>query len=377
MKIKQYKKIVIVLILICAAILFEGVERGLGRQLSTQQAAAEWSEKKNYAQITCFFSEEAGMTRNMIVPIEYQLRNALQEASEDTSDENGRNLVDCYSSETSLTLYSDRSSITARAFAVGGDFFTFHPLKLLSGNYFDGEDLNDDGVILDENVAWQLFGSNNVAGMYVEINGVQYPVRGVVESDSGYFSKAVDEEAATVYVSYGIVESSGSSSSYTDGNDISGMGSGSTTATIDSYEILIKNPVQRFGYNALKEATGLDESQYVMVENSTRFGVKNRLEILRNFGVRSMSTKKITYPYWENRARGYEDIAALLLVLEGLCLIYPVLYACGRLHFFWKHKKEYGERAKVFFIQLIRQFPIWLKNAKKPGKIFTRKKKTT
>ena len=110
-----------------------------------------------------------------------EIKTALQEASEDTSDVNGRTLVDCYSTKGELTLYSDRASITARAFGVGGDFFTFHPLKLLSGSYFDGEDLNRDGVVIDENVAWQLFGSNNVAGMYVEINGVQYPVRGVVK----------------------------------------------------------------------------------------------------------------------------------------------------------------------------------------------------
>ena len=105
-------------------------------------------------------------------------------------------------------------------------------------------------------------------------------VRGVVESDSGYFSKASDEEAATVYVSYGVVEKNA-------GEEMS-----DNSLPIDSYEILIKNPVQKFGYNALKNAIGLDEKQYEIVENSTRFGLANRLDILKNFGVRSMSTKK-------------------------------------------------------------------------------------
>ena len=49
--------------------------------------------------------------------------------------------------------------------------------------------------------------------MYGEINGVQYPVRGVVKSDKGYFSDAADEEARTVYVSYEILEG-GSGSQY-------------------------------------------------------------------------------------------------------------------------------------------------------------------
>ena len=97
------------------------------------------------------------------------------------------------------------------------EIFHISSAETVVRRYFDGEDLNKDGVVIDENVAWQLFGSNNVAGMYVEINGVQYPVRGVVKSDKGYFSDAADEEAATVYVSYEILE--GRSGSSTGGMD--------------------------------------------------------------------------------------------------------------------------------------------------------------
>ena len=314
MKVKQYRKILLLVLMICAAVLFGCVERALGRQLSTQQIASEWSAEDSYAQISCFFSKDAAVTKDYVIQLEQKLKTALQEASEDTSDVNGRTLVDCYSTKGELTLYSDRASITARAFGVGGDFFTFHPLKLLSGSYFDGEDLNKDGVVIDENVAWQLFGSNNVAGMYVEINGVQYPVRGVVKSDKGYFSDAADEEAATVYVSYEILE--GRSDSSTGGMDSAaastpaagttgskgGSYGQSAGTTLDSYELLIKNPVQKFGFNALKEALGLDKSIYEIVENSSRFGLMNRFTVLRNFGIRSMNTKNIVFPYWENRA---------------------------------------------------------------------------
>ena len=275
-----------------------------------------------------------------------------------------------------LTLYSDRASITARAFGVGGDFFTFHPLKLLSGSYFDGEDLNKDGVVIDENVAWQLFGSNNVAGMYVEINGVQYPVRGVVKSDKGYFSDAADEEAATVYVSYEILEGgSGSSTGGMDSAAASTPAAGTTDSkggsygqaagtTLDSYELLIKNPVQKFGFNALKEALGLDESSYEIVENSSRFGLMNRFTVLRNFGIRSMNTKNIVFPYWENRARAYEDLAALLLILELLCLVYPVIFAAGKIHWLWKHKTEIRQKLVQWIKVFVKELRIWMKHVK-------------
>ena len=52
-----------------------------------------------------------------------------------------------------------------------------------------------------------------------------------------------------------------------------------------------------------------------------------------------MNTKAIIYPYWENRARGYEDVLALLLVVEIICLIYPVIFAGQKLHQFWKNKQ--------------------------------------
>jgi len=232
MKVKQYRKILLLVLMIYAAILFGCVERALSSQLSTQQIASEWSAKESYAQVSCFFSKDAAVTEDYVVQIEQKLKTALAEASEDTSDENGRTMVDCYSTQGRLTIYSDRSSITARAFGVGGDFFTFHPLKLLSGNYFAGDDLNADGVIIDENVAWQLFGSNNVSGMYVEINGVQYPVRGVVKSDKGYFSEAADEEAATVYVSYQILN--GTSSQMSSMDSIAGTAASATSSAAGS-----------------------------------------------------------------------------------------------------------------------------------------------
>lgn len=104
---------------------FGCVERALGRQLSTQQIASEWSAEDSYAQISCFFSKDAAVTKDYVIQLEQKLKTALQEASEDTSDVNGRTLVDCYSTKGELTLYSDRASITARAFGVGGDFSHF------------------------------------------------------------------------------------------------------------------------------------------------------------------------------------------------------------------------------------------------------------
>lgn len=332
MNVKKYGKQILFVLMTSAAVVFAGVNVVLSRQLSVQQTAARWSKEKDYAHISCFFSEDAGVAKDYVIQIEQQLKTALQEASEDITDTVGRTLVDCYSTQGELTVFSERASVTVRAFGVGGDFFTFHSLELLSGNYFDSSDLNDDGVILDENTAWQLFGSSHVCGMFVEINGIQYPIRGVIKSDSGYFSKAAGEDETTIYVSYGILEKQQEES-----------------LPIDCYEILIKNPVEKFGFKALNNALGMAESEYEIVENSSRFEIANRFEVLRNFGIRSMNKKKIVFPYWENRAKAYEDVSALLLILEIVCLIYPFFLTVKGFLWLWKQKCRIKEL--IYFFQ--------------------------
>ena len=67
-----------------------------------------------------------------------------------------------------------------------------------------------------------------------------------------------------------------------------------------------------------------------------------------------MNTKNIVFPYWENRARAYEDLAALLLILELLCLVYPVIFAAGKIHWLWKHKTEIRQKL-VQWIKVFRE----------------------
>ena len=81
MKVKQYRKILLLVLMICAAILFGCVERALSSQLSTQQIASEWSAKESYAQVSCFFSKDAAVTEDYVVQIEQKLKTALAEAS--------------------------------------------------------------------------------------------------------------------------------------------------------------------------------------------------------------------------------------------------------------------------------------------------------
>lgn len=333
---KRYRKILVLAVLVISTVLLSCMERGVTGSLITQQLAKRWSKEEPFAQLACYFTEEAYFFEDQIQSLERNLVTYMEEASITSTKENGgRNWIDAYSSQGQLIIASSRASLSVRAFGVGGDFFQFHPLTLLDGNYFDASDENQDGVIIDEVVAWQLFGSNNVSGMEVEINGIIYPVRGVVRSDVGIFSEAVNEDAATIYVSFGILEGEQGS------------------LPVDCYEVLLANPVKEFGKETFINALSMSEEEYELIECSARFDLAHRFAVIKNFGIRSMTTKNIVFPYWENRARGYEDISALILVLQILCMVYPVSFVLWKGYGLWRRRKElkkkFWETAKQFF----------------------------
>jgi len=72
--------------------------------------AGRWSEKKDVAQISCFFSSKAEVTEDTIQSFEYSLKNVLQEASITETSENpsARLWVDAYSADGKITLVNGK-----------------------------------------------------------------------------------------------------------------------------------------------------------------------------------------------------------------------------------------------------------------------------
>lgn len=298
------------------------VANHLGGTQDSQTMAERWSDKKDVAQISCFFSVNAGITEDRIKEFEHTIDGALTDASVIQESENpgARLWADAYSADGRITLSSDRSSLEADAIGIGGDFFLFHPLKLLSGSYFSGNDLMQDYCMIDQDAAWQLFGSNNVAGMTVTIGGIPHIVTGVVERPEGRLEEAAGLDSTLVYVSYQTLEELGSCNG------------------INHYEIVMPDPVTGFAENFIREKLGTSEKETEVLENTSRYSFLSRLKLIPAFGTRSMNGRAIIYPYWENIARGYEDILAMVTVFELLFLIYAVVLALVFFGIWWKHK---------------------------------------
>ena len=82
-----------------------------------------------------------------------------------------------------------------------------------------------DRVVLDETLAWQLFGGFDVAGLTVTISGKPFQVAGVVRRESDFATKEAYQDGASMFLSY------------------SAMKSLDENSTITCYEIVMPDPI--------------------------------------------------------------------------------------------------------------------------------------
>ena len=302
---KQLALLLSAVILLVLALFFGLKLRQVRRTLITQSAAQAWrgESEMRFAQESVFLPNDSLATIDDIYSFRQSLEAAFVEASLE-APEGGRLYDDAYSGQTRLTVQSDRASVSVKTLGVGGDFFLFHPIRLLSGSYLTSQDFMQDRVVLDENLAWALFGSSDVVGQNVIINGREYPVAGVVAIERDFATKKAYTEDAFMFMDYEAM------------NAIS-------ETKLSCYELVAPNMVKNFAKNIVKEKFKPDTG--AIVENTGRLSAARLYQILRDFGKRSMNEKGIIYPYWENAARMCEDYAALYLLLLVLLLIYPVV----------------------------------------------------
>lgn len=324
------RAVVITLIAAISLILFAGISIWWNAQegkLTDQQAAERWGGK-GYAQVSCFLAKSVTVDDFTIGSFENQLEKALTDAGvmlEDTDETTGaatskRLYIDAYSAQGTVTVVSDNATLSADAIGIGGDYFYFHPLQLVDGRYFSENELMKDFVILDEDAAWQLFGSNDIAGMGVTIGGVPHTIAGVVRRDDSKMAQNAGLTKTLIYVSEETLSAYGNSSG------------------ISCYEVVAPEPVRSFVKTTVQEKFGFSETEMEVVENTGRYSALGAGKVLLAFGTRSMQNASMQYPFFENIARGYEDIRALVLVFQTLFLLIPGVILLVFLINKWKHR---------------------------------------
>ncbi|MDR0974127.1 MAG: ABC transporter permease [Ruminococcus sp.] len=211
-----------------------------------------------------------------------------------------------------FTAKSDigEKSANLESYFVGGDFLLFHPYEILSGTFLSDDTIMHDNAVIDENAAWQLFGSNDVVGEYIFSNTTAIHISGVVKipnAETGYIF--LDKELCAT---------------------ITGI-----PAQFNCFETIMPNPVTGSGLTVIKEMLGItdgntspDKSSKV-VENSSRTTLPALFDILENIPEISVRDDAIILPAWENRARERDTGSALILfflcVVVGIVLITDIL----------------------------------------------------
>ena len=238
----------------------------LSNTLASQKEASRWRGESDmeFSQISCFIPVDEKIGLEKVSAFRTKLTEELHKAALDI-DNDSTLFVDAWSCTGKVNVSSDNGKGEAAVIAVGGEFFDFHPIRLISGSYITQRDLMKDRVLLDEDLAWLLYGGTDIAGLSMKINGVPYMIAGVVEREQDKFSTAAYTSGRGLYMS--------------------------------------------------------------IVENSRRFEFGRLLKLAKQFGSRSMQTMGVIYPYWENAARSVEDWCALLTLVAVVCAALPIITA--------------------------------------------------
>lgn len=261
------------------------------KSLPDQTIALRWSEEDDFAQVSAFFSERNLITTENVRFFRHSIEEALKAENIESRNTSARLYVDDFYSTGEITIKNGKTVSNVKAFGVDGDFFLFHPVKLVSGSYFTGNDLMSDSVILDRETAWQLFGSDDIVGMQVTIGGIPHRIAGVYERPEDDISALAGIGEPTVFVSYNTL-----SLNSPDG------------APVLMYEVCMPNPVKGFALNIFNGEEGfLNGYNSICIENSKRFSYNSYVGLLKTHSLRRMKTDSIVLPYWENLARVKED----------------------------------------------------------------------
>ncbi len=301
---KKKIKYCTMLISFIVALIFMGIGNYFKELLPDVNAYKRWDVDEKYAQMSVYLPlsqmEDTLLYDGMI----FQMNEALKKESIEPENKKSRMVVGAYSGYGNVTLRTDMSSTTVEAIGVGGDFFYFHPLNMIDGSYLSENYLMKDYIILDKETAWKLFGAVNVTGMSVMIGNTPFFVAGVYEPADIYLSKEAGLKENKVYMFYGSLERYGN------------------VAGIQWIDFILPNPVKGYGEKILKENATVSLDDAVVIEQNTRFQAIPLYKLVPGYLERVMSKSGIVYPYWENVARGYENILVAFLLVETVCLVY-------------------------------------------------------
>ena len=294
---------------VCALLLIAALGCGLAlrflsSRLLSQQEAERWQgdSTQDYRQISCFLPSPSAIDLSDVYTFRYALLDDLTAAGYEWN-EAVYPFIDAWSCEGKMKISGEKGSTDAPVLAVGGQFFEFHPLRLLDGSYLTEDDLSPDRVLLDEALAWELFGGTALTGMNVQIGGVDFIIGGVVERETDSASERARSDEKGFFMSYDAWTALGGEKG------------------IGCYEVVLPETVKGYAVQLVGGKFPIGEGETIV--NTGRFKIERLLTLARDLPQRASHGGTVRYPYWENAARIAENECAALAV-AALALLLPV-----------------------------------------------------
>ena len=271
--------------------------KDIGREIAEAIADDVFAEKNYVEGVSLGREPLPAIERIYCSDLSRSVDSALLEASV-TPNEGARSWAWTYGTDAVLPVNGTKGTVNAEVLAVAGDFFVFHQLAFRYGGGFLNDNSNPMGVVLDRDLAWRVYGAENIVGMTVTVNGEEYTIVGITdrESSSAAYKKAYGD-TPRMYMSYrGYAKVAESGVSF--------------------FEAALPNSVRGFAMNIFSSAVRVNEDSSAVLEATDRFSLKNRYDNMKELAYAWVSINKIEFPYWENEARVCDYRAAVMMLFE-------------------------------------------------------------
>lgn len=291
----------LLLVSFAAAICLGAARRGVTADDVRDFAAETFrgASENKYTQFAIYCTEADHLTPDGIMQVKNQLESAMTEASLATDN----NYLLTASMEMPVSVGRQTQIADAVATVYFGDYFGLHPTLPLTGGYIEESDATTEFCVIDDLLAWRLFGSVDVCGMDLTIDDKPYTISAVLAADRGEYAPYYGE-MPRVYILYNSGAVRHRQLSFT------------------AAEAVLPDPLTDFAQDMFSEAvSGYSEDVYTVTGRFTPKGLWDNIRDLSTLGVMEGDS----FPYYENVARIRETKCALLLAFEGTFLLLAAL----------------------------------------------------
>lgn len=296
------------------------VTAGYDRDFAAERFRGANADK--YTQLSLYCTEEDYLTPDGMMAVKNSIESGLTAESLPTAG----NYLLCASIEKNVTITREQNTSSAVATVYFGDYFGLHPALPLTGGFLEESDATTEFCVIDDFAAWRLFGSVDVCGMDLEINGKYYTISAVLAADRGTYSKYYGI-TPRVYILYNSAAMRDQNLSFT------------------SLEAVLPDPITDFGHDLFASAvSSYGEAVVINHERFTPLRLWEKIKGMTSLGVMTGAS----YPYYENMSRIMETKCAMLLTFEAASFILAAaMLVCLAVSIFRPLLRRFHEKRRV------------------------------